>query len=82
MRDRNEKMKKFALLACMTFVAAMGFPNGAAAKHHHRHHWHQVVRPVPQRSVVMVGTPECRLQGRLFRVTHHCPPEAVAAAPR
>jgi hypothetical protein len=74
-------MKKFAALTCMTFAAVVSFANGAAAKHHHRH-WHQVVRPVPQQSVAMVGTPECRLQGRLFRVTHHCPPEAVAVAPR
>jgi len=66
----------------MTFAAAMAFANGAAAKHRHRHRWHQVVQPVPQQSVVMAGTPEGRLQGRLFRVTQHCPPEAVAAALR
>ncbi|MGA2056982.1 MAG: hypothetical protein ABSG88_16915 [Bradyrhizobium sp.] len=75
-------MKKFALLTCVTFAAAMSFANGAAAKHLHHHHWHQLIRPVPQQSLTMVGTPDCHVQGRLFRATHHCPPEAVAAAPR
>jgi hypothetical protein len=33
-------------------------------------------------SLTTVGTPDCHLQGRLLRVAHHCPPEAVTAAPR
>jgi hypothetical protein len=75
-------MSKLAQLICMTFAATMIFASGAAAKHHHPHHWHQVIRSVPQQSLTMVGTPDCHVQGRFLRIAHHCPPEAVAAAPR
>jgi len=75
-------MFKFALLTCMIFAATVTFAVPAAAKHHHRHHWHQAIRPAPQVSLTTVGTPDCHVQGRLLRIAHHCPPEAVAAAPR
>jgi len=75
-------MNRFVLLTCMIFAVTMTFAVAAAAKRHHRHHWHQVIRPVPQESLTTVGTPDCHVQGRLLRIAHHCPPEAVAAAPR
>jgi hypothetical protein len=77
---------RVALLSCLVLAA---FSTAAFARHTH-HAWHygdhgmvsaQSRGPAGE-ALTMVGTPECHLQGRLFRATHHCPPEAVAAAPR
>lgn len=72
-------MRKVALLSCLVLASA-AFASAAAAKHyhHHRAHWAQA----HAESLTTVGTPDCHLQGRLLRVAHHCPPEAVTAAPR
>jgi len=80
-------MRRLSLLSCLAFVVALACTSAAAARHHHDHHhhgiWARAAKPVPpQQSLTMVGTPDCHVQGRFFRVTHHCPPEAVAAAPR
>jgi hypothetical protein len=77
-------MSKLSLFAFLAFVIAAGCTGAATARHHHHHgSWARIAKPVPpQQSVTMVGTPDCHVQGRFFRVTHHCPPEAVAAAPR
>jgi hypothetical protein len=77
------KMNGLGRLVSVAFAATVTFSSVAAAKHHHyRHHWHQIIRPVPQESLTTVGTPDCHVQGRLLRIAHHCPPEAVAAGPR
>ena len=78
------KMRKLVLLTCLAFSAAT-FASAATAKHHHhRHkHWVHVGNPAPAReSLTTVGTPDCHVQGRFLRMAHHCPPEAIAAAPR
>jgi hypothetical protein len=65
---------------CCLVLASAGFATAADAKHaHHRTYWVHA-RP-PAESLTTVGTPDCHVQGRLLRVAHHCPPEAVAAAP-
>jgi hypothetical protein len=74
-------MRKIALIVCMAF-APTAFTTAAIAKHtHHGKHWAHIRAPVAE-SLTTVGTPDCHVQGRLLRIAHHCPPEAVAAAPR
>ena len=77
-------MSKTTLMTFMVFAVAFGFTAAASANHHrHQNHWAQVVRPVPpQESLTSVGTPDCHVQGRFLRMAHHCPPDAIAAAPR
>jgi hypothetical protein len=77
-------MSKLSLLTLSAVVVAIASTGGATARHHHHHgSWARIAKPVPpQQSLTMVGTPDCHVQGRFFRVTHHCPPEAVAASPR
>ncbi len=71
-------MRKIALLSCLVLASA-AVATAAAAKHyHHRAHWAQA----RAESLTTVGTPDCHVQGRLLRAAHHCPPAAVAAAPR
>jgi hypothetical protein len=69
-------MRKIALLSCLVLASA-AFASAAAAKHHNHHRVQAHAE-----SLTTVGTPDCHLQGRLLRVAHHCPPEAVTAAPR
>jgi hypothetical protein len=72
-------MRKTALL-CLVLASA-AFTTAAVAKHiHHRTLSTQNPAPAAE-SLTTVGTPDCHVQGRLLRVAHHCPPEAVAAAP-
>jgi hypothetical protein len=73
----NKKMRKIALLSCLVLASA-AFASAAAAKHYHRAHGAQA----RAESLTTVGTPDCHVQGRLLRAAHHCPPAAVAAAPR
>ena len=78
-------MHKIALLACLVLSSA-AFTTAAAAKQaHHKHAHHRTLsaqdRAPAVESLTSVGTPDCRVQGRLLRVAHHCPPAAVAAAP-
>jgi hypothetical protein len=62
--------------------APTAFTTAAIAKHtHHRKHSAHIHSPAPE-SLTTVGTPDCHVQGRLLRMAHHCPPEAVAAARR
>jgi hypothetical protein len=84
------KDMRVALFSCLVLALA-GFSTAAFAKHtHHVHHaWHGHPEMLSTQArwpageiLTTVGTPECHLQGRLFRAAHHCPPEAVAAAPR
>ena len=80
----EEKMRKLTLLTCLAF-AATAFTSAATAKYHHHHHkhWAHIGGPPPAaESLTTVGTPDCHVQGRLLRIAHHCPPAAVAAAPR
>jgi len=77
-------MRKLALLICPAFATA-AFMGAATAKHHHHHHkhWVRIGGPTPAaESLTTVGTPDCHVQGRFLRIAHHCPPEAIAAAPR
>jgi hypothetical protein len=81
-------MRKIALLTCLVLASA-AFTIAAVAKHAHHKHAHyrtlsaQDRAPAPAvESLTTVGTPDCHVQGRLLRVAHHCPPAAVAAAPR
>jgi hypothetical protein len=71
-------------LSCLALTLA-ALAAAAAAKHayhaHHRTHWAQARAPEAE-SLTTVGTPDCHVQGRLLRAAHHCPPAAVAAAPR
>jgi hypothetical protein len=69
-------MRKIALLSCLVLASA-AFASAAAAKHYHHHR-----AQAHAESLTTVGTPDCHLQGRLLRVAHHYPPEAVTAAPR
>ena len=77
-------MRKIVLLSCLVLASA-ALTTAAVAKHayhkHHRTHWAQARAPAAE-SLTTVGTPDCHVQGRLLRAAHHCPPAAVAAAPR
>jgi hypothetical protein len=73
-------MRKIVLSSCLVLASA-ALTTAAVAKHaYHRMHWAQARAPAAE-SLTTVGTPDCHVQGRLLRVAHHCPPEAVAAAP-
>ena len=80
-------MRNIALLSSL-LLASAAFSSPALARHvHHARHGHHGMHSAQARAparenLTTVGTPECHLQGRLFRAAHHCPPEAVAAAPR
>jgi hypothetical protein len=74
-------MRKIALIVCMVFAPA-AFTTAAIAKHTHHRKPSAHIRAPAAESLTMVGTPDCHVQGRLLRAAHHCPPEAVAAAPR
>jgi hypothetical protein len=79
-------MRKIALLSCLVLASA-AFTTAAVAKHAHHKHAHYRTLSAQDRapaveSLTTVGTPDCHVQGRLLRVAHHCPPAAVAAAPR
>ena len=71
---------------CGLVLASAAFTAPAAARHvHHRiHHYPLSARYRAQATEVLtsVGTPDCHVQGRLLRAANHCPPQAVAAAPR
>jgi hypothetical protein len=84
-------MHKIALSSCLVLASA-AVTTAAVARHaYHMHasHMHAYHRthPVQYRastaeSLTSVGTPDCHVQGRLFRAAHRCPPAAIAAAPR
>jgi hypothetical protein len=78
-------MHKIVLSSCLVLAPAT-LATAAVAKHayhgHAHHRAHAVQYRAPAESLTSVGSPECHLQGRLFRAAHHCPPAAVAAAPR
>ncbi len=68
-----------AMLSSVLTTAAL-----ADNTHPARHHRRLLVRervPAPE-SLTTIGTPDCHVQGRLLRAANHCPPAAVAAAPR
>ena len=78
-------MRKIALLSGLVLASA-AFTTVAVAKHVHYKHVHHRTLTAQDRapaveSLTTVGTPDCHVQGRLLRVAHHCPPDAVAAAP-
>lgn len=79
-------MRKIALLSGL-LLASAACATAADAKHtrptnaHYRMLPAQNRAPMPE-SLTTVGTPDCHVQGRLLRAAHHCPPEAVTAAPR
>jgi hypothetical protein len=81
--DEVKKMRKIVLLACLV-LATSAFTTAAFANHtHHRKHWAHIRAPAPAaESLTTVGTPDCHVQGRFLRIAHHCPPDAIAAAPR
>jgi hypothetical protein len=79
-------MRKIALF-CLVLASA-AFTNAALAENtHYKHAHHRTLSdryrpPAPAvENLTTVGTPDCHIQGRLFRAAHHCPPAAVAAAP-
>jgi len=72
-------MRKIVLLGCLLAAPAV-CAAAASAKHtHHGKHWSHA--PATE-SLTTVGTPNCHVQGRFLRIAHHCPPDAIAAAPR
>jgi hypothetical protein len=73
-------MRKIALLSCL-LLASAAFTTAAVAKHRH-HRAYSAQARAPAESLTTIGTPDCHVQGRLLRAAHHCPPAAVAAAPR
>jgi len=76
-------MRKIAMLSCLLLAAASATPAVVRHTHHVHHGMHRVHRAAPApESLTSVGTPDCHVQGRFLRIAHHCPPEAVAAAPR
>jgi len=79
--DEVKKMRKIALIVCILFASA-AFTAAAGAKHtHDRKHWAHIRAPAAD-SLTTVGPPDCHVQGRFLRMAHHCPPDAIAAAPR
>jgi hypothetical protein len=85
--DKDKNMRKMAFLSCLVLASA-AFTSAAIANRvqHYKYARHGTVStrnhvPAPE-ILTTVGTPDCHLQGRLLRAAHHCPPEAVAAAPR
>lgn len=80
---RGKNMRRIAF--CCLVMASASFATAAVARHaHHRHPHHTMISTqarAPAESLTTVGTPDCHVQGRLLRAAHHCPPEAVAAAP-
>ena len=73
-------MRKIALLSCLVLASA-AFTTAAVARHAHHRTLSAQNRAPAVESLTTVGTPDCHVQGRLLRVAHHCPPDAVAAAP-
>lgn len=73
-------MRKIALLSCLVLASAT-LTAAADARHVHHKRLPVVERAPAAESLTTVGTPDCHVQGRLLRAAHHCPPEAVAAAP-
>ena len=79
-------MRKIALLSGLVLASA-ACTTAADAKHtHHTRAYYRALAaqnraPMPE-SLTTVGTPDCHVQGRLLRIAHHCPPEAVTAAPQ
>jgi hypothetical protein len=79
--DEVNRMRKIVLLTSLLLAPAV-FATAASAKHtHHSKHWAHVRAPAAE-SLTTVGTPDCHVQGRFLRIAHHCPPDAIAAAPR
>jgi hypothetical protein len=76
-------MRRIALLSCLVLASA-AVSTAALAKHYrHTHHGTLAAQArAPAESLTTVGTPDCHVQGRLLRAAHHCPPAAIAAAPR
>jgi hypothetical protein len=72
-------MRKLALLSCLLLASVAVTTAADARRAPHRTLSAQARAPVE--SLTTVGTPDCHVQGRLLRAAHHCPPEAVAAAP-
>ncbi|MGO8912048.1 MAG: hypothetical protein ACLQDM_22350 [Bradyrhizobium sp.] len=81
--DEVKTMRKIALLTCLA-LAMPALTTAALASHsHNRKHWGHIRAPAPAaESLTTVGTPDCHVQGRFSRIAHHCPPDAIAAAPR
>jgi hypothetical protein len=73
-------MRKILLLSCLALTSA-ATTTAAVARHAH-HRTLSAQARAPAESLTTVGTPDCHVQGRLLRAAHHCPPAAVAAAPR
>jgi hypothetical protein len=74
-------MRKLALFSCLVLASAAIAP-AAVAKHVHHGRLSATARAAAPESLTTIGTPDCHVQGRLLRAAHHCPPAAVAAAPR
>jgi hypothetical protein len=79
-------MHKIVFVSCLALTSAAlttaVVARQAHTRHaHHRTHLAQARAPAAE-SLTTVGTPDCHVQGRLLRAAHHCPPAAVAAAPR
>jgi hypothetical protein len=77
-------MRPIAWLVCLLLASAAVTPAANARHLHHRtHHLLSARYRAPRQEILTsVGTPDCHVQGRLLRAANHCPPEAVAAAPR
>jgi hypothetical protein len=73
-------MGKIAVYSCL-LLASAAVTTAATAKHS-RHRMH-VARDhaLQSESPTTIGTPDCHVQGRLLRAAHHCPPQAISAAP-
>jgi hypothetical protein len=74
-------MRKLALSSCLILGTA-AFSTTAVARHAHHRILSAEARAPAAESLTTVGTADCHVQGRLLRAAHHCPPAAVAAAPR
>jgi hypothetical protein len=76
-------MRKIALLSCLVLASAAVATTAFARHTHHKYAHHGTLAAQARaESLTTVGTPDCHVQGRLLRAAHHCPPAAVAAAPR
>jgi hypothetical protein len=72
--------RKIIFLSCLALTLA-AFTTVAIGRHAHHRTFSAQARAAAE-SLTTVGNPDCHVQGRLLRAAHHCPPAAVAAAPR
>jgi hypothetical protein len=77
----SRRMRKIAVLLFLLFGSA-ALTTATDAKTDRRKPLVTQDHARKSESLTKIGTPDCHAQGRLLRAANHCPPAAIAAAPR